>query len=239
MRATDDVSGAGAAATPDELRRLVAEVLAEVLPGLGHRAAQTAPVPEPVPGERAGDPPAESTSARLAAALAARPSAVPRPARGAGGVPDGVPSGSRSGWPPRVAAPPAAPPGAPSGGPPRVAAPAAGQPAAPEASPDSWTVRLSNDTELAEFVLRVLKLADNPKLRRDLISGRIRFTLAGQSAGPAVLAVHRVDKGAVTERTVAAAASAGARLVLGRRAVLTPLGRDRARALRVPIEKER
>ena len=50
---------------------------------------------------------------------------------------------------------------------------------------------------------------------------------------------HRIDKGAVTERAVQAAASAGVRLVLGPRAVLTPLARDRARALGVPIEKER
>jgi len=41
----------------------------------------------------------------------------------------------------------------------------------------------------------------------------------------------------VTERIVAAAAAAGARLVLGPRAVLTPLARDKARALGVPIER--
>jgi hypothetical protein len=35
------------------------------------------------------------------------------------------------------------------------------------------------------------------------------------------------------------AAGAGARLVLGRRAVLTPLARDRARAAGVQIERER
>ena len=38
---------------------------------------------------------------------------------------------------------------------------------------------------------------------------------------------------------VAASARAGARLVLGRRAVLTPLARDRARATGVEIVKER
>jgi len=102
-----------------------------------------------------------------------------------------------------------------------------------------WTVRLSTDDELHAFVLRVLRLADNPKLRRDLIGGRVRFSLAGQAAGLAAQAAHRVDKGAVTERTVAAAARAGARLVLGPRAVLTPLAADKARALGVPIEKER
>jgi hypothetical protein len=49
----------------------------------------------------------------------------------------------------------------------------------------------------------------------------------------------RVERGAVTERTVARAAADGCRLVLGRRAVLTPLARDKARVLGVEIEKER
>jgi hypothetical protein len=100
----------------------------------------------------------------------------------------------------------------------------------------SWTVRISTDEELHAFVLRVLKLAGNPKVRGDLISGRARFRLAAESAaGPQ--AAHQVEKGAVTERVVAAAAAAGARLVLGPRAVLTPLARDKARALGVPIER--
>ena len=51
--------------------------------------------------------------------------------------------------------------------------------------------------------------------------------------------VRRVEKGAVTERAVIAAARAGERLVLGPKAVLTPLGRDKARALGVTVEKER
>jgi hypothetical protein len=51
--------------------------------------------------------------------------------------------------------------------------------------------------------------------------------------------VQRIEKGAVTERMVAAAAKAGAALVLGPRAVLTPLARDKARALGVPVQKER
>ena len=48
-----------------------------------------------------------------------------------------------------------------------------------------------------------------------------------------------MEKGAVTERAVIAAAAAGARLVLGPRAVMTPLARDKARALGVPIERPR
>jgi len=51
--------------------------------------------------------------------------------------------------------------------------------------------------------------------------------------------VRRIERGAVTEAVIVAAARAGERLVLGRGAVLTPLARDRARASGVPIEKER
>jgi len=109
----------------------------------------------------------------------------------------------------------------------------------PAADPESWTVRISGDDDLHAFVLRVLRLADNPRVRRDLISGRSRFSLAGQHAVAAEVATHRVDKGAVTERAVAAAAKAGARIVLGPRAVLTPLAKDKARTLGVRIEKER
>jgi hypothetical protein len=106
------------------------------------------------------------------------------------------------------------------------------------------TVSVRTDQELAAFVTRLLQLFENPRRRDDLRSGRLRFRLAaGGTAltGPAGSArpVHRIDKGAVTEAAVRDAARAGARLVLGRRAVLTPLARDRARAAGVDIEKER
>ena len=130
-------------------------------------------------------------------------------------------------------------------GPPPLRATGAGEPAraaggyetVPRPGLTVRPVRLVTDEELHEFVLQVIALADNPKRRRDLLAGRLRFTLA--SAGAPGPADHRIEKGAVTERAVQAAASAGARLVLGPRAVLTPLARDRARALGVPIEKER
>ncbi len=46
-----------------------------------------------------------------------------------------------------------------------------------------------------------------------------------------------VERGAVTERAVNAAAAAGARLQIGPRAVLTPLAKDRARVLGIVIER--
>ncbi len=127
------------------------------------------------------------------------------------------------------------------------------------------TVNLSTDQDLAAFVNRLLDL--DPDQREELRSGRKRFRLAAPPASPVPAAagragpasagsgsagpvngaeragestpVRRIERGAVTEAVVTAAARAGERLVLGRGAVLTPLARDRARASGVPIEKER
>jgi hypothetical protein len=101
------------------------------------------------------------------------------------------------------------------------------------------TVSLRSDAELDNFVRRLLQLFENPKHRDALRSGRLRFRLAASATPGSVRPAHRVEKGAVTESVVREAARAGARLVLGRRAVLTPLARDRARAAGVEIEKER
>jgi hypothetical protein len=100
------------------------------------------------------------------------------------------------------------------------------------------TVSLRTDAELAAFVTRLLHLFENPRHRADLRAGRLRFQLAASGVAGAARPAHRIERGAVTEAAVRAAASAGARLVLGPRAVLTPLARDRARAAGVEIEKE-
>jgi hypothetical protein len=62
------------------------------------------------------------------------------------------------------------------------------------------------------------------------------LTAVNGSAGPPA---RRIERGAVTEKVVRDAARAGERLVLGPRAVLTPLARDRARASGVEISRER
>jgi hypothetical protein len=100
------------------------------------------------------------------------------------------------------------------------------------------TVSLRTDADLDAFVKRLLRLFENPKQRDALRAGRLRFRLAAVAGPGSVQPAHRVDKGAVTEAMVRQAAGAGARLVLGRRAVLTPLARDRARAAGVEIERE-
>ena len=90
------------------------------------------------------------------------------------------------------------------------------------------TVRIETDADLAAFVQSVLDRGN------EIRSGRLRFTLGTTSPD-----VMRVAHGAVTERTIRKAADAGGLLVLGPGAVLTPLAREKARALGVDIERER
>jgi hypothetical protein len=126
----------------------------------------------------------------------------------------------------------------------------------PAAATDT-EVALRNDAELDAFVRRLAVLCEDAAQRADLQAGRRRFRLTAPAVGiaPARAATDggmgassptphpattllRVERGAVTERTVKQAARDGVRLVVGRRAVLTPLARDKARSLGVVIEKE-
>ncbi len=102
------------------------------------------------------------------------------------------------------------------------------------------TVSLRTDADLDRFVRDLVTLVENPKTRMDIRSGRLRFRLQPGSAGErrTSSAARRIERGAVTERQVEAAARAGERLVLGRGAVLTPLARERSRALSVQIDRE-
>jgi len=109
---------------------------------------------------------------------------------------------------------------------------------ASESHDEVETVMLRSDADLAAFVNRLLHLFENPKQREDLRTGRLRFRFAPVAAPGSFQPVHRIEKGAVTEATVREAARSGAKIVLGPNAVLTPLGRDRARAEGVQVEKE-
>jgi hypothetical protein len=99
------------------------------------------------------------------------------------------------------------------------------------------TVSIANDRDLEAFVRHLLRLFENPKTRTDLRTGRLSFRIAGHGR-TAAAATHRIDSGAVTERHLADMTSGGV-LVLGRKAVLTPLAREKARALGITVQKER
>lgn len=107
-------------------------------------------------------------------------------------------------------------------------------------------VRIESDEDLDRFVRALAARMENSRERHAVRAGELRFTLArgsGRSGRAGAVQgaeepVVRVEKGAVTERVVREAAASGARLLLARRAVLTPLARDQARALGVRIERE-
>jgi hypothetical protein len=111
-------------------------------------------------------------------------------------------------------------------------------PDVPDVDGAAESIVLRTDADLQRFVGRLLTLFENPKRRADLQTGRLRFTLAASSVAGRPVPVRRVDRGAVTETQVKDAARVGASILLGRGAVLTPLARDRARALGVVVERE-
>lgn len=107
-------------------------------------------------------------------------------------------------------------------------------------------VTIDSDEDLEQFVRQLMSRLENPRERLAIRTGRLRFRLhhsPSPSPSPAPAAangpVTRVERGAVTERMIRAAATEGARLVLAPGAVLTPLAREQARASGVEIERER
>jgi hypothetical protein len=218
--------------TPDDadrLRSVTREVLADLLPELlsealssnGHANGN---------GDGARPRPEPGRTPQAAVAPAEPPAAVPQ-------VP--APPVARvhrpSGWRPPAESDTTPAIGAPHA---RQLAPAA----APTAGADVEVVDLRSDADLDAFVRSLVHRFENPRDRMAIRSGKLRFrlgaTAAPAGAAPAAPAI-RIERGAVTERTVRDAAAQGARLVLAPRAVLTPMARDRARSLGVEIEKER
>ena len=104
---------------------------------------------------------------------------------------------------------------------------------------DVRRVRVRDDHDLADLVTQVLNLAEDPERTADLRAGRIRFRLAGEAGTGAPTGPEPIDveRGAVTERIIQRAAREQRTLRIGPRAVVTPLARDRARALGVVIER--
>lgn len=114
-------------------------------------------------------------------------------------------------------------------------------------------VSIANDDELNAFAARCLELFSAPERRDAFRARKLRFRLAqasgasalGQpverhalSSGHAQSSELRVEAGALTERAVLLAAADGKTVVLGRRAVATPLALDKARSLGVAVRRE-
>lgn len=109
-------------------------------------------------------------------------------------------------------------------------------------------VTIDTNEDLERFVRGLVSRVSNPRDLAAIRTGQLRFALRrsppsawadANAADRPQVAPARVVKGAITERAVRHAAAEGARIVLAQGAVLTPLARDRARALGVEIERER
>ncbi|MCY4395846.1 MAG: nuclear transport factor 2 family protein [Rhodospirillaceae bacterium] len=86
-------------------------------------------------------------------------------------------------------------------------------------------------TGLDFYIVRDGKIALKDAFNKSVTPGGGRSP--GKAGGPSL----DIANGVVTERKVAEAARLGTRLVVGRHAVVTPLARDRARALGLTIER--
>jgi len=115
----------------------------------------------------------------------------------------------------------------------RAESPAAGR------TVDVRQVRVDDDGDLAALVTQILNLAEDPVRAQDLRAGRVRFTLEPREPSSTELTGQpiEVERGAVTERLIQRAAREQRSLRLGAKAVVTPLARDRARALGVTIDR--
>lgn len=118
---------------------------------------------------------------------------------------------------------------------PAVRAPDAPRPAEPP-------VRIASDADLAAFARRVLALAADPATRAAIESGRYPFRLAAGGAGSGAAGgsgAARILEGVVSEKTLAGLPRGTSVLQVGPEVAVTPLARDRARRLKITIERIR
>lgn len=108
---------------------------------------------------------------------------------------------------------------------------------------ETAAIRIASDADLAAFAKLVLALAEDPKVRAAIQAGRHPFHLAGGSMAPMPAASapasdsHRIDKGVVTESTIARLPKGTTRLVVAAGVSVTPLARDKAKARNISIER--
>ncbi len=133
----------------------------------------------------------------------------------------------------------------------------AGQRGVPAERPAAATaVRIATDADLAAFARQVLALAGDPAVRAAIESGRHPFRLAGgapsahapasrlpaaghPSAAPRPAGPARITAGVVTEKTLVALPRGTSVLEVGPEVAVTPLARDKARSLKITIERIR
>jgi hypothetical protein len=109
-------------------------------------------------------------------------------------------------------------------------------------------VSIASDSDLARFVTRLLDLANDAELRREISEGRYVFRLGGteaarpearQSRTPAAPLSRsvRFDSGLVTERQIDSLAEGTRTISVSNAVRFTPLARDRLRSRGINVER--
>lgn len=129
-----------------------------------------------------------------------------------------------------------------------VAAVKSGAPAERPKVAGETAVRIAGDADLAAFARQVLVLAADPATRQAIEAGRHPFRLAASPTAPAVApragaaaaaGPARIMEGAVTEKTIRGLPGGTSVLHVGPEVAVTPLARDKARNLKITIERIR
>ncbi|MGH6892664.1 MAG: hypothetical protein ACREEP_10430 [Dongiaceae bacterium] len=120
----------------------------------------------------------------------------------------------------------------------------------PKAAPPETEepIGISSDADLVAFARRVLSLAGDPRKAREIATGRYPFRLeraatqhnaAAPAPQPALTTAqsHRIESGVVTESTLNKLPRGLSRVLLAPGVTVTPLARDRARALGLTFER--
>lgn len=111
-------------------------------------------------------------------------------------------------------------------------------------------VSIRNSAELMQFVRRLLEAAKDGRARQEIEAGRWTFRLAGAGSGTGTVTTHTapapqaqgadrvtIEQGLIGERQIDGLPPGTGCLVVGKRARLTPLARDRARQRGIAIER--
>ena len=121
--------------------------------------------------------------------------------------------------------------------------------AAPAPATAEERIAIASDADLVGFARRVLSLAGDPAKAKEIAAGRYPFRLdrpattaqasAAPRAAPPAPATqsHRIDSGVVTESTLNKLPRGLSKLLLGPGVTVTPLAKDRARALGLTFER--
>jgi hypothetical protein len=100
-------------------------------------------------------------------------------------------------------------------------------------------IAIAHDGGLNSFARELVAAAEHSDLCEAVKTGKVTFALARIGSAVHAQSTHRLDKGLITETIVTEIGRSANRIVIGKGVVVTPLGRDKARELKIEIVRDR